>query len=167
MRRLAAVLIALGVLSAGICTGLFLITPSVGNAPALARVLAQAHRAPYPGPAVPKRFIEALVATEDHRFYSEPGLDPPAVGRVILGKVTGQPDQGGATLYQQLARMLYTPDPSPVTAQAEAIILGVKLAFAWPKTEILQMYSDIAYFGQNHYGLPEASCGYFGVPPPG
>src|SRR5262249_5322199 len=135
------------------------------NAPALARALAREHRARYPGAPVPRRFIEALVATQDHRFYSEPGLDPSAIVRVILDKITGQPDQGGATLYQQLARILYTPDPSPVTAKAEQMIVGIKLAFFPPKAEILQMYSDVVYFGQNHYGIGEASCGYFGVPP--
>ena len=46
-----------------------------GDAQARAQALDQQHHAPYPGPAVPSRFVAALVSTEDHRFYSEPGID--------------------------------------------------------------------------------------------
>src|SRR6266568_1677498 len=88
-----------------------------------------------------------------------------ALGRVIIGRLTGQPDQGGATLYQQLARMLYTPGGPGPAAEAEQAALGVKLAVSYPGAEILRMYSDIAYFGRGYYGLDEAACGYFGVPP--
>lgn len=73
MRRLLAIVIALGVLGVVMSAGLLLITPSVGDAPALARALAHAHRAPYPGPPVPTQFTASLVAAENHRFYSESG----------------------------------------------------------------------------------------------
>lgn len=145
--------------------GLMMVTPSGANEPSQAATLARAHHAPYPGPPVPERFAAALVATEDHRFHSELGLDPLAIARVIVGRLTSQPDQGGSTLYQQLARMLYTPGGSGLTAEAEQFALGVKLAFSYSKAEILQMYADIVYFGRGYYGLQEASCGYFGVSP--
>jgi len=167
LRRLLAIVIALGVLATVMSVGLSLITPSVANAPALARALAHAHHAPYPGPPVPKQFAAALIATEDHRFYMEQGIDPLAIVRVAYGSLTGQPDQGGSTLYQQLARMLYTPGGSGVAAEAEQMTLGVKLAFSYSRAEVLQMYAEVAYFGSGYYGLDEASCGYFGVPPAG
>jgi len=110
---------------------LLLITPSVSTAPSLAEAYAQAHGAAYPGPLVPSRFADSLVATEDHRFYSEPGFDPIAIGRVIIGRATGQPDQGGATLYQQLAKMLYTPGQGGASVEAEQIILGIKLDLSY------------------------------------
>jgi membrane peptidoglycan carboxypeptidase len=106
-----------------------------------------------------------LVSTEDHRFYSESGVDPFAIARLVFGPLTGHLDQGGSTLYQQLARMLYTPLWPGVPAEAEEVALGVKLAFSYPRAEILQWYSDVVYFGHGYYGLDEASCGYFGVPP--
>ena len=165
LRRLLAIGIALGLLGVLMAAGMWLATPSVAKAPSVAQALARAHRAPYPGPPVPGRFTSALVATEDHRFYDEAGLDPFALGRVIIGRLTGQPDQGGATLYQQLARMLYTPGGPGPAAEAEQVALGVKLAVSYPGAEILRMYSDIAYFGRGYYGLDEAACGYFGVPP--
>jgi penicillin-binding protein 1A len=114
---------------------------------------------------VPARFSAALEATEDHRFASEPGVDPVAVGRVIVGAVAGRGDEGGATLYQQLAKMLYTPGQSGLTAKAEQVALAVKLKYSYSGAEILRLYADVAYFGHGFYGLQNASCGYFGVQP--
>ena len=115
---------------------------------------------------MPARFAQSLVATEDHRFYSDPGVDPIAVGRVVLGYLTGHgAQQGGATITQQLAKMLYTPSGSGLASEAEQVALAVKLNFTYSKAQILQMYADVAYFGQNYYSLGAASCGYFGVPP--
>jgi membrane peptidoglycan carboxypeptidase len=144
---------------------LLLVTPSVANARQLARAIDASHRAPYPGVAAPPRFAAALEATEDHRFTSEPGVDPVAVGRVIYGALAGKGDQGGATLYQQLAKMLYTPGNSGLFAKAEQVALAVKLKYSYSGAEILRLYSDVAYFGHGFYGLQDASCGYFGVPP--
>jgi membrane peptidoglycan carboxypeptidase len=158
-------MIALGSLAAIVLAGLLFVTPSVGNAPALARALDSAHHAAYPGPPVPARFAAALVATEDHRFYSEAGIDPIALARVGAGYVTGKPDQGGATLYQQLAKMLYEPGQAGLLGTVEEVLLGIKLALSYPKATILHMYADVAYFGHGYYGLEAASCGYFAVPP--
>ncbi len=145
--------------------GLLLVTPSVGNARQVASAFDRKHDVAYPGPPVPYRFATALIATEDHRFSEEPGIDPVAVLRVIYGAVTGKGDQGGATLYQQLAKMLYTPGQSGVTVEAEQVALAVKLKFSYSGSEVLRLYSDVAYFGQGFYGLASASCGYFGVQP--
>jgi len=158
---IVAVVLA-GVLAFGV---LLLVTPSAGNARQLAKTFDQAHGAAYPGVPAPFRFAAALEATEDHRFAAEPGIDPVAVGRVIYGALTGEGDEGGATLYQQLAKMLYTPGHSSFAAEAEQVALAVKLKYAYSGAEILRLYADVAYFGHGFYGLQAASCGYFGVPP--
>jgi membrane peptidoglycan carboxypeptidase len=148
--------------------GLLLLTPSPGNAQQLARAQDKAHGVAFPGPPVPARFARSLVATEDHRFYSDPGIDPFAVGRVALGYLKGDgSQQGGATITQQLAKMLYTPSQSSLTAEAEQVAMAVKLDLTYSKAQILQMYADVAYYGQDYYSLGAASCGYFGVPPSG
>src|SRR5262249_56374922 len=103
-RRFLAMTVALGLLDGIMFAGLLIVTPSVANAPALARALDRTHHAVYPGQQVPERFAASLVATEDHRFYSEAGIDPFAIARVTAGYFTGKPDQGGSTLYQQLAK---------------------------------------------------------------
>jgi membrane peptidoglycan carboxypeptidase len=167
LRRVLIAVLAIALAGALAFAVLLLVTPSVSTAPLLAQAFDRAHGAPYPGPPVPQRFAAALVATEDHRFYSEPGFDPIAIGRVIAGRLTGQPDQGGATLYQQLAKMLYTPGSSGPAAQAEQVILGIKLDLTYTKAQILRFYADVAYFGHGYFGLAHASCGYFGVTPAG
>ena len=148
--------------------GLLLFTPSAGNARQLARAQDKAHGVAYPGPPVPARFAKSLVATEDHRFYSDPGIDPVAAGRVAIGYIKGNgSQQGGATITQQLAKMLYTPGRSDLSAEAEQVAMAVKLDLTYGKAQILQMYADVAYYGQNYYSLGAASCGYFGVRPAG
>jgi Transglycosylase len=163
--RILKVLSVAIVLLALVFGGLFLITPSVSQAPALVQAQAVQHGISYPGVQPPARFTEALVATEDHRFYSTPGVDPLAVGRLIAGKLTGHPDQGGSTLEQQLAKNLYTEGRSGFAAEAEQVMLAVKLNMSYSKPQILQMYAEIAYYGDNYYGLRAASCGYFGTEP--
>jgi membrane peptidoglycan carboxypeptidase len=168
LRRTLAVLSVLVLLGAVGFGGLLVVTPSVGDARMLAQGQDSSHGVPYPGAAVPAKFAAALVATEDHRFYHDPGLDPIAVVRVAWGYLRGNgSQQGGATITQQLAKMLYTPGQSSLKAEAEQIAVAVKLNFSYTKAQILQMYADVAYYGQNYYSLGAASCGYFGVPPSG
>ena len=163
--RLLKIFTVVVVLLAIVVGGLFLITPSVSQAPALVQEQAVQHGISYPGVQPPQKFTEALIATEDHRFYSTPGVDPLAVGRLIAGKLTGHADQGGSTLEQQLAKNLYTMGRSGFTVEAEQVVLAVKLNMSYSKPQLLQMYAEIAYYGSNHYGLRNASCGYFGVEP--
>jgi penicillin-binding protein 1A len=154
---LALVLIAIA--------GLLLLTPSAGLATQLAAQQAKEHGIAYPGPPAPASFTRPLVATEDHRFYSEPGVDPFAVARLIQSRVTGNlANQGGATLEQQLAKLLYTPGRSGVTAEIKQVTLAFKLTFTYSKAQILDLYSEVAYYGHGYYGLEAASCGYFGHP---
>jgi membrane peptidoglycan carboxypeptidase len=157
--------VTLALLGAVAFGGLMAMTPSAGNAQQLARAQDAAHHAVYPGPAVPPRFGESLVATEDKRFYSEPGIDLYAVARVAFGYVTGHGIGGGATLYQQLAKLLYTHGRSTPSDEAEQIALAVKLYLGYTRPQILRMYADVVYFGNDYYGLEAASCGYFGVQP--
>lgn len=158
----AMALVLAGALAFGL---LMLATPAAGNARQLAQAIDRRHGAPYPGVAVPYRFATALEATEDHRFSEEPGVDPLAVLRFMYGTVSRKGDQGGATLYQQLAKMLYTPGQASLFAEAEQVALAVKLKYTYSGPEILRLYADVAYFGHGFYGLEEASCGYFGVRP--
>jgi penicillin-binding protein 1A len=163
--RTAIALVTLALLGVVAFAGLMVLTPSAGNAEQLVQAQDTAHHVVYPGPPVPARFAESLVATEDKRFYSEPGIDLYAVARVAAGYVTGHGIQGGATLYQQLAKLLYTHGQSNASDEAEQIALAVKLYLGYSRPQILQMYADVVYFGNNYYGLAAASCGYFGVQP--
>ncbi|MGH3266568.1 MAG: transglycosylase domain-containing protein [Trebonia sp.] len=159
-QALAAVLATLAV-AAG---ALWVATPSASQATQLARQLADQRGIAYPGPAAPENFVRPLVATEDHRYDSEPGVDLLAVGRVVKAKLTGGGDQGGATIEQQLAKMLYTPGRAGFTTEVEQVTLAIKLNIAYSKQQILDLYAEVAYYGHGFYGLEQASCGYFGHP---
>jgi membrane peptidoglycan carboxypeptidase len=164
-RAVIAFVVVIVCLSLAAFGGLMALTPSVGDARALAQAIDARHHAVYPGPYVPARFSTALEATEDHRFNSEPGIDPLAFARAGAAALTGQGDQGGATLYQQLAKMLYTPGRTGWRVAPEQVALAVKLKFSYSGPEILRLYTDVAYFGNGFYGLAAASCGYFGAGP--
>jgi membrane peptidoglycan carboxypeptidase len=150
--------------------GLLLVfTPSAGQATQIAARFARQHGAAYPGPPVPGNFAQPLIATEDHRFYSEiGGIDPLALVRAAKGAITGGPDQGGATLELQLAKLLYVGDNPPqhdgLSAKLTEVALAVKLDSMYSKAQILQLYAEVAYYGHGYYGLQQASCGYFGHP---
>ena len=152
-----------GVLAVG-SGALWVSTPSASDATQLAASLARQRGVTYPGPNVPANFARPLVATEDHRFYSEPGVDLLAVGRVAEAKVTNGSDQGGATIEQQLAKMLYTPGEGGFNAEVKQVALAVKLNLTYSKQQILDLYAEVAYYGHGFYGLEQASCGYFGHP---
>jgi membrane peptidoglycan carboxypeptidase len=163
LRITKAVFIVVVVLAAG--TGLlYLLTPSAGQATSLAAAQAQEHHIGYPGPPVPRYFAEALVATEDHRFYTDPGVDPVALVRVAASWITGHTDGGGSTIDQQLAKNLYTSGHSSFAQIVEQVVLAVKLNRAYSRAEILRLYAEVAYYGHGYYGLQAASCGYFGRP---
>jgi len=105
------------------------------------------------------------VATEDHRFYSDPGIDPFAMARAAASWIIGHQDQGGSTIDQQLAKNLYTSGHSGFTQVFEQLALAVKLHLTYSRAKILSLYAEVAYYGHGYYGLQAASCGYFGHPP--
>jgi membrane peptidoglycan carboxypeptidase len=165
VKRLAYTVIVLVSLVVIAFSALLVLTPSADEATQIAADQASAHGIAYPGPPVPDNFARPLVATEDKRFYSEVGVDPFAVVRFAVSQITGNTsDVGGATLEQQLAKLLYTPGRSGAAAEAKQVALAVKLNFTYSKAEILRLYAEVAYYGHGYYGLEAASCGYFGHP---
>jgi membrane peptidoglycan carboxypeptidase len=160
--KVVAVVIALFLAAVAL---LYAFTPSAGQATSLAKAQATARHITYPGPPVPQYFAEALVATEDHRFYSDPGVDPFALIRVTASWITGHTDGGGSTIDQQLAKNLYTSGNSSFPQIIEQVVVAVKLNRGYSRAEILRLYAEVAYYGHGYYGLQAASCGYFGRPP--
>jgi membrane peptidoglycan carboxypeptidase len=160
--KVCTVLIALFLAAVAL---VYAFTPPARQATGLAAAQAAEHHIAYPGPPVPQYFAEALVATEDHRFYADPGVDPLALIRGAASWLTGHTDGGGSTIDQQLAKNLYTSGHSSFPQIVEQVALAVKLNRAYSRAEILRLYAEIAYYGHGYYGLQAASCGYFGRPP--
>ncbi len=162
VKAVVAVIVLIALASALV----FVLTPSAGQATTLVRQQAAERHIAYPGAQVPESFAQALVATEDHRFYSDPGVDPLSLARVVVSYIFGRQDQGGSTIDQQLAKNLYTSGNSDGLAQKlEQVALAIKLNRTYSRAQILQMYAEIAYYGHGYYGLTAASCGYFGRTP--
>ncbi|MGY2065192.1 biosynthetic peptidoglycan transglycosylase [Blastococcus sp. SYSU DS0619] len=159
-RALAALLV---VLTAGFAVG-WAATPGVGDAgQRMAERLAELGGTPLAA-EVPPRIAAALLATEDSHFHEHPGIDWRGVLRAPLGLVTGE-DQGGSTIHQQLARVVYEDGATDVPAKVRAVVLAVKLDAAWSDEEILRMYLDSVYFGHGFHGVRAAAEGYFGLAP--
>jgi penicillin-binding protein 1A len=143
----------------------WVLTPSVADAPQRVAAFLAAHDAPALQGAVPARLAEALIATEDSRFRSNPGVDPISLLRAPVTLVTGQ-DPSGATLEQQLAKNLYENGANASgTQKAAEVVLALKLDRSFSKDEILRLYLDDGYYGHGFYGLTAATEGYFQVAP--
>jgi penicillin-binding protein 1A len=141
-----------------------LLAPSVSNAQQRVDAILAAHNAPGDGGVVPTRVGTALLATEDSRYYHDPALDPRGVTRAVVGVVTSNGNDGGATIEQQLAKMLYAPGTG-ITAELKQVGMAFRLDQHFSKHTILAMYLDAAYFGDGAYGVTAAADHYFGVAP--
>ncbi|MCK5847300.1 MAG: transglycosylase domain-containing protein [Bacteroidales bacterium] len=109
--------------------------------------------------------VEALVATEDARFYEHSGIDLRALARVLKGVVTGNRAGGGSTVTQQLAKNLFPREKLSkielVSQKFKEWVIAVKLEYNYTKNEIIAMYLNTVTFGSNTFGIKTASKTYF------
>ncbi len=112
---------------------------------------------------MPPALKEAVIATEDARFYSHFGVDPMGIARAIYQNFRrGRIVEGGSTITQQLAKVLFlTPDRSLDRKLKEAV-LAVELERRYSKDRILEMYLNQIYFGHGAFGVEAASRTFFG-----
>jgi penicillin-binding protein 1A len=112
---------------------------------------------------VPRSLQDAVIATEDRRFYYHWGVDPIGIGRAIIQNYRrGRIVEGGSTITQQLTKVLFlTPDRSLERKLKEAV-LALEIERRYTKDRILEMYLNQVYFGQGAYGVEAASRTYFG-----
>jgi penicillin-binding protein 1A len=112
---------------------------------------------------IPQSLRDAILATEDRRFYSHWGLDPIGIARAIVQNYRrGRIVEGGSTITQQLTKVLFlTPDKSLERKLKEAV-LALELERRYSKDRILEMYLNQIYFGHGAYGVEAAARTYFG-----
>ncbi len=115
---------------------------------------------------VPKTLISAVVATEDHTFFDNPGVDVRSSFRAFLSNVgSGGIGQGGSTITQQLIKNRYFTNPKrDLDRKIREAILAARLTGEWSKRRILQEYLNTVYFGANAYGVQAAAQRIIGVP---
>ncbi len=112
---------------------------------------------------VPQYLIDAVIVTEDPRFFHHFGVDPLGIVRAMIKNLlAGRIVQGGSTLTQQLARNLFLTQKRTLVRKIKEAILAVKIEHAFSKEEILEMYLNQIYLGHGCYGVEAASQYYFG-----
>ncbi|MDW8098753.1 MAG: penicillin-binding protein 1C [Anaerolineae bacterium] len=124
---------------------------------------------PVPLSAIPQACRDAVIATEDSRFYEHPGFDVWAIARAIwLNLREGRIVSGGSTITQQVVRNLLL---SPAERRERTLLrklreiwLAWRLTATYTKDEILALYLNRSYFGHFAYGVEAAAQAYFGKP---
>jgi membrane peptidoglycan carboxypeptidase len=116
---------------------------------------------------IPPIVREAVVATEDERFYHHHGIDLIGVFRALPYDITHLSfAQGASTITEQVAKLLYLGgnDHNPWRKLEDAAVAW-KVENRYTKPQILAAYLNSAYFGEHAYGIKPASERYFGIPP--
>ncbi len=111
---------------------------------------------------VSDHLIHAVIATEDARFFTHRGIDYASIVRAFLKDVLhGELKEGGSTITQQLARILYLSHEKTLKRKIKEAIIAYRLERKLSKEEILELYLNKAYFGRGAYGVAMASRNYF------
>lgn len=107
--------------------------------------------------------INAFIAKEDKRFYSHSGFDTVRIfGALKNNLLAGEIVEGGSTITQQLVKNTHTNSERTLNRKIKEIKLATELEKIYSKSEILEMYLNNIYFGNNCYGISDASLTYFG-----
>lgn len=113
---------------------------------------------------VPKQLIDAVIATEDRRFYKHPGVDIRGIMRAVVNLISkGTKEQGGSTITMQVARNFFLTRTKTYTRKINEILLALKIEQELTKDEILELYLNKIYFGKRAYGVAAAAEVYYGT----
>jgi len=123
------------------------------------------NRIPLPAnQSVPKLLAQAVIDTEDRRFYSHGAIDLYGIGRAALSNLTGHGSrQGGSTITQQLGRNSIGQMQRTYDRKFLEIFLAHRIEEAYTKEQILRYYLDRIYFGQGLYGAETTANAFFGI----
>ncbi len=113
---------------------------------------------------IPKSLTQAVIATEDARFFEHPGLDYIGMLRAAWTNIRhgGRKVEGASTITQQLARSLFLSSERSYERKIRELILAYKMELVSGKEQILETYLNQIYFGQGAYGVAAAAQSYFG-----
>ena len=115
---------------------------------------------------MPQIYLKAVVSVEDHRFYKHFGIDVISIGRAFVNDVKKMKFvEGGSTITQQLAKNMYYSFDKNIDRKIAEVFTAADLEKELTKNEILELYVNDIYFGNNQYGIRNASVYYYGVEP--
>jgi penicillin-binding protein 1A len=122
-------------------------------------------RQPVPLAVMPTYLKQAILATEDVKFYEHPGVDPKGILRaVVRNVVAGEYVEGASTITQQLAKTLFLTPRKSIFRKLKEAFLSFQIERRYTKDEILELYLNQVYFGSGAYGVEEAAQIFFGKP---
>ncbi len=111
---------------------------------------------------IPQYLIDAVVATEDRKFFTHHGFDSIGIIRAFIANhKAGRIVQGGSTITQQLTKLLYFDSSRSIKRKVQELLLAIRIERIFSKEQILTMYLNRAYFGAGNYGIANASKYYF------
>jgi len=165
-RRLIVLLIVVPLALVAIAVVVAVIrAPSVSDLAARVAALERANGVrPVPLSRIPPSLREAVVATEDERFYRQSGVDVIALARAVPYDATHLSlAQGASTITEQLGKLTYLQgnDHSPWRKLTD-IALGFRIGHRYDHEQVLDDYLNVAYFGDGAYGVANAAHRYFG-----
>ena len=165
-RRLALAVAVLAALFVPSAATLWNITPDVSDIQHRVAALATERNVPLLGEGeVPKTLAEAVVATEDERFYSHHGIDSIGLGRAVLYDVVNVClCQGGSTITEQLVKDVYLGGSDLGRNKLNDMALALKAERVLSKSRIMADYLSEITTGFGIYGVTAAACAYFRAP---
>lgn len=111
-------------------------------------------------------FLNAIQAIEDKRFFKHGALDPISTVRAFFTNILSlRYVAGGSTITQQLAKNMYFSREKKLSRKVAELFVAEKIEKQYTKDEILELYVNIIYYGDNNYGIKSASENYFGKTP--
>lgn len=107
-------------------------------------------------------YKNAVVATEDHRFYKHGGIDLTSILRAFLTDIkTLSFKEGGSTITQQLSKNIYFTQDKKIERKIAEVFMAIDIEKKCSKNEILELYLNTSYYGNGYYSIKEATLGYF------
>lgn len=111
---------------------------------------------------IPQAFVNAMVASEDNKFFDHYGFDIAGIGRAMLKNIqAGRVVQGGSTLTQQTAKNLFKRTDRSIEAKLKELLFALRLEYYYSKEKIFEFYSNQFYVSGNGHGLGIAARYYF------
>ncbi|HHY82343.1 MAG TPA: PBP1A family penicillin-binding protein [Clostridiales bacterium] len=120
------------------------------------------HRIWAPLEEIPKMIQDALIATEDVRFYAHNGLDYKRLAGAFINNLRSESVQGGSTITQQLIKNTMLSPEQTYKRKIQEAYLAIQLEQEYEKEEILEAYLNTIYLGSGNYGVKAAALNYFG-----
>src|SRR5216683_2364078 len=113
---------------------------------------------------IPQKMQAATVSIEDKSFWTNPGIDLGGIVRAFNANMSkGSISQGGSTITQQLIKQRLLSDEPTLTRKIKEAILAVEVTRTFTKDQILEMYLNQIYYGNQSYGIRSAARTYFGI----